>query len=81
MTNGPLIRPDGRRRDARPRVSGRRGQEVELEVGLTLSTRDRVSYLEIIKNGELAQQVRLDDWAKRPAASCRRWTSTKAAGS
>jgi hypothetical protein len=40
------------------------GEEIELEVGLTLSTRDKVAYLEIIKNGELVQQVRLDDWAK-----------------
>jgi hypothetical protein len=38
------------------------GQPVELEVGLTLSTRDKISYLEIIKNGVLVHQVRLADW-------------------
>jgi hypothetical protein len=37
------------------------GQEVELEVGLTLSTRDRISYVDVIKDGRLEEQVRVDD--------------------
>jgi hypothetical protein len=40
------------------------GQQLELEIGLTLSTREKVAYLEIIKNGRRAHDVRLDDWAK-----------------
>jgi len=64
VTNGPLIRPtvEGEPPGHVFRAPG--GSEVELEVGLTMSTRDKVAYLEIIKNGELVQQVRLDDWAK-----------------
>ena len=40
------------------------GEQVDLEVGLTLSTRDPVSYLEVIKNGRRVHEVRLADWAK-----------------
>ena len=40
------------------------GQEVELEVGLTLSTRDPISYLEIVQNGRTVHEVRLDQWAR-----------------
>ena len=62
VTNGPLIRPDVEGEMPGHVFEAVDGQEVELEIGLTLATRDRVSYLEIIKNGELAQQVRLADW-------------------
>ena len=65
VTNGPLIR--------NPRVNGelpghifRADDEetVELHAALNLSIREKVDYLEVIKNGEVAHQVRLDDWAK-----------------
>ncbi len=64
VTNGPLIRPTVEGEMPGHVFRADAGQQIDLEVGLTLSTRDRVSYLEIIKNGELDQQVRLDDWAK-----------------
>ncbi|MBI3839316.1 MAG: CehA/McbA family metallohydrolase [Planctomycetia bacterium] len=64
VTNGPLIRPNVEGEMPGHVFRADAGQEIDLEVGLTLSTRDRVAYLEIIKNGELAHQVRLDDWAK-----------------
>jgi hypothetical protein len=64
VTNGPLIRPNVEGEMPGHVFRADAGQQIDLEVGLTLSTRDRVSYLEIIKNGELAHQVRLDDWAK-----------------
>jgi hypothetical protein len=64
VTNGPLIRPTVEGQMPGHVFHADAGQELELEVGLTLSTRDRVSYLEIIKNGELAHQVRLDEWAQ-----------------
>ena len=64
ITNGPLIRPDVEGQMPGHVFRADAGRELVLEVGLTLSTRDRVSYLEIIKNGELAHQVRLDDWAQ-----------------
>ncbi len=64
VTNGPLIRPNVEGEMPGHVFRADAGREIELEVGLTLSTRDRVSYLEVIKDGDVAQQVRLDDWAK-----------------
>lgn len=65
VTNGPLLRPvvGGKlpghvfRADA--------GVPIELDVNLNLATRDPISYLEIVKNGEVIETVRLDDFAKR----------------
>jgi hypothetical protein len=64
VTNGPLIRPDvvGELPGFVFRADG--GQEVELDAGLTLSTRDPISYLEIVQNGRTVHEVRLDQWAK-----------------
>lgn len=65
VTNGPLIRD--------PRVNGElpghifraeAGQTLSLQATLNLSIREPVDYLDVIKNGELIHQVRLDDWAK-----------------
>jgi hypothetical protein len=65
VTNGPMMRP---------RVNGQLpghifraqdGQEVELDISLNLSLRDKVDYLEIVKNGLVTEQVMLDEWAKK----------------
>lgn len=65
VTNGPLIR--------QPLVNGElpghvfradEGQTVELMATLSLSIRESVEYLEIIKNGRVEHEVRLDDVAK-----------------
>ncbi len=64
ITNGPLMRPtvDGElpghvfQADA--------GSSFDFEIGLTLSTRDPISYLEIIKNGQVAESIRFDEYAK-----------------
>jgi hypothetical protein len=40
------------------------GEKVDLEIGLTLSTREKISYLEIVQDGRAIHQVRLDDWQK-----------------
>ncbi len=64
VTNGPLIRD--------PRANGElpghifraeEGQSVELQATLNLSLRDKVEYMEVIKDGEIAHQVRLHEWA------------------
>lgn len=64
VTNGPLLRP---------RVQGEppgyvfyldTGERLSLEIGLNLATREPVEYLEIIKNGTIADEVRLANWAK-----------------
>lgn len=65
VTNGPLIRE--------PRVNeelpghvfrAEYGETLELHAALNLSIRERVDYLEIVKNAEVVHEVRLDDWAK-----------------
>ncbi len=63
VTNGPLLQP---------RVSGQlpghvfsapEGQTIELEIGLTLSTREPISYLEIVKDGRVDKSIRFQDYA------------------
>ena len=65
VTNGPLIR--------NPRANGElpghvfkatEGQEVALSITLNLSLREKVQYFEVIQNGTVVHEVRLDDWAK-----------------
>jgi hypothetical protein len=65
VTNGPLIRD--------PRVNGQlpghvftadEGRTLSLQASLNLSIRDKVEYLEIVKNGQVVHQVRLHDWAE-----------------
>ena len=65
VTNGPLIR-DPRVNDELPGhvLRAEEGETLELHAALNLSIRERVDYLEIVKNGEVAHEVRLDDWAK-----------------
>lgn len=63
VTNGPLIRPNVEGELPGHVFRAAAGERIELEIGLTLSTRDKVAYLEIVKNGLPVQQVRLDDWA------------------
>ena len=62
VSNGPLIRD--------PRMNGKlpghvfqadAGQAVHLEATLNLSIRENVDYLEIVKDGAVANQVRLQD--------------------
>ncbi len=64
VTNGPLIRPNVGGELPGYVFQADAGQEIELEVGLTLSTRDPVSYLEIVQNGRTVHEVRLDQWAR-----------------
>jgi hypothetical protein len=64
VTNGPLIRPDVEGELPGHVFQAAGGEDVELEVGLTLSTRDPISYLEIVKNGQPIQQVRLKEWER-----------------
>ena len=65
VTNGPLLRP---------RVNGElpghvfraaRGETMELTVQLNLAVRDRVDYLEVVQNGKVVQEVRLDEYRDR----------------
>ncbi|MBX7073212.1 MAG: CehA/McbA family metallohydrolase [Pirellulales bacterium] len=64
VTNGPLLRPNVRGQLPGHVFESPAGETVSLDVSLTLSTRDPVSYLEIIKNGEVERSVSLREYAK-----------------
>jgi hypothetical protein len=64
VTNGPLLRP---------RVNGQlpghvfraaAGEQVVLETELTMTLREKVEYLELVKDGKVEKEVRLDDYAQ-----------------
>jgi len=65
VTNGPLLRAavEGQ---APGHVFYSSGDPFEFNVGLTLSVRspDKISYLEVVKNGEVVISQRLDEWKK-----------------
>ncbi len=64
VTNGPLIRPNVGGELPGYTFQADAGHAAVLEVGLTLSSRDPISYLEIVRNGRTVQEVRLDQWVK-----------------
>ncbi|HUE75069.1 MAG TPA: CehA/McbA family metallohydrolase, partial [Pirellulaceae bacterium] len=63
VTNGPLITPKVNGELPGHVFRGNAGQSVELQIALNLSTRDKIEYLEVIKDGKTAHEVRLDQWA------------------
>jgi hypothetical protein len=65
VTNGPLLRPRVNGQLPGHVFSAPAGDTIELSTQLNLATRDRIEYLEIIKNGKLVHEVRLSDYAKR----------------
>ena len=81
VTNGPLIRPNVEGEMPGHVFQADAGQEVDLEVGLTLSTRDKISYLEVDQERPRGPAKCGSTIGPRRAASCRRWFSTRAAGS
>lgn len=75
VTNGPMILPRVKstpklaQSDPQGELPGQvfqveQGTAIDLNVALNLSTREKIEYLDIIKNGELLEQVRLDKWAE-----------------
>jgi hypothetical protein len=71
VTNGPLLRPRvfGPGSEQEGALPGHvfqadKGQTVELNIELKLSTRDPIEYLEIVQDGKTIHEVRLDQWAK-----------------
>ncbi|HWC89177.1 MAG TPA: CehA/McbA family metallohydrolase, partial [Pirellulales bacterium] len=65
VTNGPLLRPSVQGELPGHVFQAGAGDELELEIGLTLSTRETVHYLEIIKDGKVAQSIRLADYVQQ----------------
>jgi hypothetical protein len=64
VTNGPLLRPLVNGELPGHVFQGDEGKELRLETALSLSTRDKIEYLEIIKDGSVVESVRLDDYVK-----------------
>jgi hypothetical protein len=64
VTNGPLLRPvvEGQPPGYVFRLMG--SEPLDLEIGLNLATRVPVDYLQIIKDGKVEHEVRLDKFAK-----------------
>jgi len=65
VTNGPLLQP---------RVNGElpghvfaapAGEEVVLEITLDIGFREKIEYIQIIRNGRVDREVRLDEYAKQ----------------
>ena len=52
VTNGPLLRPTVEGEPPGHVFNAEPGTELELEIGLSLSTGDTISYLDIIQNGQ-----------------------------
>jgi hypothetical protein len=65
VTNGPLLRPQVEGHPPGHVFHLDAGSSLKLEIGLDLATRAAVEYLQIIKNGEVAAEVRLADWVNK----------------
>ncbi len=64
ITNGPLLRPNVEGQMPGHVFQGEPGKTLELEIGLTLSTRDPISYLDLIKDGQIVASVRVEEFVK-----------------
>ena len=63
ITNGPLLRVLVNGQLPGHVFTASRADELELTVDVKLGTREKIRYLEIIRNGRPVHQVRLADWA------------------
>ncbi len=64
ITNGPLLRPQVNGELPGYTFQAYPGEKIELSIALQLSMRERVEYLEIIKDGKILHETRLADWVK-----------------
>ena len=64
VTNGPLMRPSVHGELPGHVFHGEEGKELEFEIGLTLSTRKPISYLELVKNGRIEHSISFEDYSK-----------------
>ena len=62
VTNGPLIRPSVQGQPPGYVFKSDVGQPIELEIGLTLSTRDKIRYMDVIQNGQPVYGANLDEF-------------------
>ncbi|MBN1851318.1 MAG: hypothetical protein JW829_01290 [Pirellulales bacterium] len=64
VTNGPLLRANVEGQPPGAVFTMGPGKSREFLIGLALATRDKVEYLQVIKNGAVELEVRLDQWAQ-----------------
>jgi hypothetical protein len=64
LTDGPIIMAKINGQPPGFVFDGFSGETVGLKPTLTLHTKEKISYLEILKNGDTIHQVRLDDWVR-----------------
>ncbi|MCA9196204.1 MAG: hypothetical protein KDA87_01660 [Planctomycetales bacterium] len=64
ITNGPILTVKANDQLPGTVFPGYQGETVTLELSANLATREKISYLQVIKNGQNVAEVRLDDWAK-----------------
>jgi hypothetical protein len=64
ITNGPLLRPTVEGEPPGHVFKAATGEKVDLEIALTLSTRDKISYVEIVQDGRVIHEVRLEELQK-----------------
>jgi hypothetical protein len=62
VTNGPLLEPSVNGELPGHVFEGPAGRPVEFEIALTLSTREPIHYLEVIKDGHVEHEVSFDDY-------------------
>ncbi|MDP6443643.1 MAG: CehA/McbA family metallohydrolase [Pirellulaceae bacterium] len=65
VTNGPLIRPLVNGELPGHVFQAAQGESVDLSIQLELALREKVDYLEVVKNGKVVHEVRLDDYKKK----------------
>ena len=64
VTNGPLLRPSVHGQLPGYTFGADEGEQVELDIGLTLSTRKPISYLEIVKDGRIEHSIPFHEYSK-----------------
>ena len=64
VTNGPLIRPIVAGKLPGHVFQAPASGEINLDAVLNMATRDKVSYLEVVKNGRVDISLRVEEWAK-----------------
>lgn len=64
VTNGPLLKPTVEGELPGHVFQAEADAKLELELGLTLSTREPISYLEIIKDGNVEHSIPFDTYSK-----------------
>lgn len=64
ITNGPLLKPSVEGELPGHVFEGEKGETFDFEIGLTFSTREPVSYFEIIKDGKVAFSIPYAEYAK-----------------